>query len=245
LAVPVVRLYASITSTNDVARDLAESGAPHLTVVVADHQTHGRGRAGKAWQSQPGSSLLCSVIFRYHAAADAAPGAAPVRVGHAVAGAIQRLTSIQTRVKWPNDVVIPGHGKVSGILCEGAARQSNTYLVAGIGVNLHNPGGDFVALEGLGGHAISRAELLTEIVSRLKQFAEGITRPLSDHELAAMRPRDILFGQAVEDESGVSGRALGIARDGSLLVQTANGLQPLHNATIRLAGSQAYPGTSA
>ena len=245
LGVPLVHLYDTIGSTNDTARELAEQGAPQLTVVVADHQTHGRGRGGKAWLSAPGSSLLCSVIFRYHADRETAPGAAPVRIGHAVAGAIQKLAGVETRVKWPNDVVIPGYGKVAGILCEGAARPGNTYVVAGIGVNVSNPGSGFVSVTSAGGQGLSRSELLREIMGRLRKLADGVAAPLADDELAVIRARDMLFGELVEDESGLRGRALGIARDGALLVQTINGLQAIHNATIRLADSRAYPGAGA
>lgn len=242
LGVPTVQLFATTTSTNDIARAAAEEGAPHLTVIIADHQTQGRGRGGRTWQSAPGSSLLCSVIFRYYPAPTTAVGAAPVRIGHAVAAAIEKLTAIPTRVKWPNDIVVPEHGKVAGILCEAAARQDVAYVVAGIGINVRNPGGEFVSLNDISSQPVARPDLLAEIMGRLRMFADAITTPLSDQELAAMRPRDILFGQTVEDERGLSGRALGIARDGSLLLQTSSGLRPIHQATIRLAGSQAYPG---
>lgn len=245
LDLPLVRLYDTITSTNDVARDLAEGGAPHLALVIADHQSRGRGRGGKSWVSAPGSSLLCSLIFRYHAVGAFAPGAAPVRVGHAVAAAIQHRAGAETRVKWPNDIVIPGHGKVAGILCEGAARRQNAYLVAGIGINLHSPDGQYAAVGGAAERPVSRAVLLTEIVARCRQLADVVCSPLSDAELAAMRSRDVLFGRLVEDENGVRGRALGIAPDGSLLVQTGSGVLPIHNATIRLADDPAYPGARA
>jgi len=242
LGVPTVQLFATTSSTNDKARAAAEHGAPQLTVIIADHQTQGRGRGGRSWHSAPGSSLLCSVIFRYYPNAHTAVGAAPVRIGHAVAGAIEKLAAVPTRVKWPNDIVVPGHGKIAGILCEAAARQDVAYLVAGIGINVRSPGDAFVSLGDISDRAVGRPELLAEIVARLRMFADAVTTPLADQELAAMRPRDILFGQAVEDEAGLSGRALGIARDGSLILQTASGLRPIHHATIRLAGSQAYPG---
>lgn len=245
LDLQLVQLHGTITSTNDIARDLAEDGAPHLTLVIADHQTRGRGRGSKSWVSAPGSSLLCSLIFRYHASGEVAPGAAPVRVGHAVAGAIQHLAGAETRVKWPNDIVIPGHGKVAGILCEGAARRENAYLVAGIGINLHSPDGQYASVGGAADRPVSRAALLTEIVARCRQLADVVCTPLSDAELAAMRPRDVLFGQLVEDEKGVRGRALGMAPDGSLLVQTGSGVLPIYNATIRLADDPAYPGARA
>jgi BirA family biotin operon repressor/biotin-[acetyl-CoA-carboxylase] ligase len=183
-----------------------------------------------------------SIIFRYRASSEAMPGAAPVRVGHAVAGAIQRLANVETRVKWPNDVVVPERGKIAGILCEGGGRRDDTFIIAGIGINLQSPGGEFVSVADVSDRNISRADVLQEVVARLKKLADRITYPLSDDELAVMRARDVLFGQLIEAEHGLNGRALGIARDGALLVQTQRGLQPIYNATIRLAGSQAYPG---
>ena len=64
LGVPAVHLFDVTDSTNDVALRLAESGAPTLTLVVADHQTSGRGRNGGDWLSAPGTSLLCSFVFQ-------------------------------------------------------------------------------------------------------------------------------------------------------------------------------------
>lgn len=245
LDLPAVHVYETTPSTNDAARQLAESGAPHLTLVLADHQTQGRGRAGRAWLSVPGASVLCSVIFRYVPRADSAAGAAPVRIGHAVADAIEHAANVATRVKWPNDVVIDGHGKVAGILCEGAARPRHAYLVAGIGVNLDSPRADFASISEASERPPSRETILRAMIERLQPLADTITRPLSDDELAAIRQRDLLFGQLVEVENGLTGRAVGIARDGSLLVQSGHELRPVHNATVRLAGSHAYPGARA
>lgn len=243
LGVPAVHLFDTTGSTNDVARDLAAAGAPSLTLVVADHQTRGRGRGGRSWLSQPGSSLLCSIIFRTEPAADAAPGAAPVRLGHAVATAIGEVAGVDARIKWPNDVVIPGHGKVAGILCEAAMRQGTSFIVAGIGVNLRTPGENYAALMTVTEREVARGDLLRAIVRIVKGLPRSISTPLDDAELARVRERDILFGNQVEDDTGTLGTARGIAPDGSLIIQAGDQTTAVHNASIRLAGRHEYPGT--
>src|SRR5688572_14861482 len=109
-----VLFFDATGSTNDVASSLAATGAPDFSVVVAERQTRGRGRGGSTWGDAAGKSLLFSVLIRTPDPG-AAVACAPIRAGIAVASAIPGA-----RVKWPNDVVIPGHGKVAGILCEGA-----------------------------------------------------------------------------------------------------------------------------
>jgi BirA family biotin operon repressor/biotin-[acetyl-CoA-carboxylase] ligase len=242
LGLPEVHLFDTTGSTNDVARNLAEAGAPSLTLVVADHQTSGRGRAGRSWLSAPGSSLLCSVVFRPGHPAGATPGAAPVRIGHAVARAIERVAGVDARVKWPNDVVIPGHGKVAGILCESASRQGSMFVVAGIGVNVRAPGSDYASLSQISGRIVDRGALLGELVTEIAAIRDSITAPLSDDERAALHERDVLLNQEVVDDSGQAGIARGVAADGSLLLETGQGIVAVHNATIRLARTREYPG---
>lgn len=243
LGVPAVHLFDTTGSTNDVARDLAAAGAPSLTMVVADHQTRGRGRSGRSWLSQPGSSLLCSIIFRTEPTAEAAPGAAPVRLGHAVATAIREVAGVDAWIKWPNDVVIPGHGKVAGILCEATMRQGSSFIVAGIGVNLRTPGENYSALMAVSKREVGRGDLLRAIVRDLKSLPRSLTARLDEGELARLRERDILFGNQVEDDTGTLGTARGIASDGSLIIEAGDQTTAVHNASIRLAGTHEYPGT--
>jgi BirA family biotin operon repressor/biotin-[acetyl-CoA-carboxylase] ligase len=246
LSVPAVYLYGTIPSTNDIARDLAEQGAEPLTIVIADQQTAGRGRAGSTWMSSAGSSLLCSILFRTHADAHAAPGAAPVRIGNAVAQAIEDAAGVPALLKWPNDVIVLEQGKVAGILCEATVRQHGTaHIVAGIGVNVSSPGSNYGSINAAAGSEITRGALLEHIVALLKPLAPRITFPLSDSELASIKARDILLGERVETETGLMGRASGIAQDGSLRVETAEGTRSIYSATIRWADTKAYPGARA
>ena len=242
LRLPAVHLFDVIDSTNNVALRLAEEGAPTLTLVLADYQTAGRGRAGRSWSAEPGHSLLFTVVFRTPPG-EQHPGTAPVRIGWHVADVIERLTGHPMKVKWPNDVVAPGHGKVAGILCEGVVRQSgHAYIVAGIGVNVRATGAGYTALADLG-HAPGRGELLAGIIERLHTIAQHIIAPLGSEERNAFSTLDLLSGEMVENEDGVRGHACGISRDGSLLVETAEGVRALQSANIRLAGTHKYPGS--
>lgn len=122
----VVRL-AQTPSTNDVATRLAADGAPEGTVVVADEQTRGRGRLGRAWHSPPGSGLYLSVVFRpTDGMPDEAAGAAVARLltlaaGVAAAEAVRGATGLAVELKWPNDLVIGRpRRKLAGLLAEGS-----------------------------------------------------------------------------------------------------------------------------
>jgi BirA family biotin operon repressor/biotin-[acetyl-CoA-carboxylase] ligase len=154
------------------------------------------------------------------------------------------VAGVDARVKWPNDVVIPGHGKVAGILCESASRQGSMFVVAGIGVNVRAPGTEYASLSLASGRSVDRGALLEELVRQISPLHDSITAPLSDEERAALRERDVLLNQEVVDDSGQAGIARGVAADGSLLVETGTGITAVHNATIRLARTREYPGAS-
>lgn len=243
LELPAVHVHEVVASTNDVGLRLADQGAATLTLVMADHQTSGRGRGGSDWLSSPGSSVLCSLVYQFELTQEHAPGAAPIRVGAAVARAVERLIEQPVGLKWPNDVVIEGYGKIAGVLCEGAFRQQGRgYIVAGIGVNVSFPGDDYTSIADATEMAPTRGAVLQELVAELRTDATRITEPLSDDELTALRDRDVLFHKQVKTESGVVGLACGIAPDGSLQLSTQDGIQIIRSATVRLANNSAYPG---
>src|SRR5947209_4085497 len=111
-------------STNGVARELAEQGEPEGTVVFADAQTRGRGRAGKsAWLTPANTSIALSALLR-PAIEPAALAALSMMAGVAVVDAIRAETSLLATLKWPNDALI-GERKVGGILVESALAGSH------------------------------------------------------------------------------------------------------------------------
>jgi BirA family transcriptional regulator, biotin operon repressor / biotin---[acetyl-CoA-carboxylase] ligase len=208
-------------STNERARELAASGAPHGTLVTADEQTAGRGRQGRVWTAPPGSAVLMSVVLRDFD--ELLPLAAAVATCDAL--------PLDCRIKWPNDVWA-GERKLAGILAE--ARPQEGWAVLGIGLNVTTE--DFppdlretatsLRLEGASAGAESVLDaLLAALERRLGEEAGSI--------LAAWRERDALEGRKVR-WSGGEGTAAGIDDSGALLVETRDGLVTLEAGEVHL-----------
>ena len=135
---------AETTSTNAVAFRLAEEGAAEGTVVIAEQQTGGKGRLGRVWASPPGVNLYCSIILRPPIQPVAAPQLTFLSV-IAVARAMEKLTPVLTRIKWPNDLLVNGK-KIAGLLNEMSAETDKVnFVILGIGVNLNMDAAQFPA----------------------------------------------------------------------------------------------------
>lgn len=186
----VVHYVDTLESTNDTARELALGGAGEGTVVIAERQTRGRGRLGRAWASPPHRNLYLSLVLRPRIPAPQAPQLALV-VGLATAEAA-RDWAPAAGLKWPNDVVIGGR-KVAGILTEMDASGTDVrFVVAGIGVNLNSASDDFppelrdraVGLCSAAGAAVDRAAFTAALLARLEtRYDEYLRRGF-----AALRP---------------------------------------------------------
>ncbi len=139
-----IQLYDSLPSTNLAAKRLALDGAPHGTLVLAAHQSAGRGRLGRSFESPAGKGVYLSLLLR-----PALPAAGAQAVTAAAAVAVCRVVSamcgLELTVKWVNDLYYQGK-KVAGILTEaGASFESGQieWLVVGIGLNLTTRPEDF------------------------------------------------------------------------------------------------------
>jgi BirA family biotin operon repressor/biotin-[acetyl-CoA-carboxylase] ligase len=127
---------AQIGSTNDVARQLALDGAPEGTVIITDHQTAGRGCAGRTWSAPANTSLLMTVVFRPVIPAEQVNRLVMV-VGLAVADAVESLVPCRVDVKWPNDLQIDGK-KFTGVLPESSLMGDVLeWVLVGVGVNVN------------------------------------------------------------------------------------------------------------
>jgi len=129
--------YFRTDSTNAVALKLAAEGADHGTVVVAEEQTAGRGRLGRAWYSEKSSGIYTSIILR----PPLSPAAAPVltlMAGLAAQKAVSSVTGLATDIRWPNDLLVNGK-KVCGILTEMSAEVDRLHtVVLGVGINVNH-----------------------------------------------------------------------------------------------------------
>ncbi|MBA2240177.1 MAG: biotin--[acetyl-CoA-carboxylase] ligase [Solirubrobacterales bacterium] len=209
------RLHLRTTgSTNELARALAEAGAPDGALVSCDLQSAGRGRSGRGWESPDGAALLASFVLR---GVDRAPRLLALAVPLAVCEAIERCGGPQARVKWPNDVWIEG-GKAAGILIEARPPE---WAVLGIGVNVTG----FPDQAGLRWPAAATGGSVEALLSALCPSLGRWCEASEDRIREAFSRRDALSGRRVgwEGARGGRGTAAGIDADGRLLVETDAG----------------------
>lgn len=216
-----------IDSTNERAKQLAGSGAPHGTLVTADEQSAGRGRQGRAWSAPPGSAVLASLVLREFD--ELLPLAASVAVAEACEAA-----GVNCSIKWPNDVWIAGR-KVAGILVEG--RPQEGWAVLGIGLNVTTTADQMPAelrdnatsLEIAAKRSPSREAMLEALLATLEARLADPAEPV----LAAWGDRDALHGRPVRWDGG-EGTGAGVDRSGALLVDTDAGRVALDAGEVHL-----------
>jgi BirA family biotin operon repressor/biotin-[acetyl-CoA-carboxylase] ligase len=216
------RVHHRLTdSTNERAKELADAGAPHGTLVTADEQTAGRGRQGRAWTAPPGSALLMSLVLRE--LDELLPLAAAVAVCEALGP--------DAAIKWPNDVWIDRR-KVAGILIEG--RPQEGWAVLGIGLNVTTESfppelAETATSLRLAGVDTTPARALDDLLASLTRWLGAAPNAA----LAAWRDRDALKGERVRWSDG-DGIADGIDDSGALVVQTDDGRVSLDAGEVHL-----------
>ncbi len=245
-----VRYMETIDSTNLYARRLGEDGAVEGVLVVADEQTAGKGRSGRHWTTPPGSAIAMSVLLR--------PRIAPERIsmvtlvmGLAVAKAVRELYGLDALIKWPNDVVVNGK-KICGILTEMSAElMAVNYIVIGVGINSNmkefpeeiRTTATSIALEL--GRDVSRARLIAEVMKHFetlyRSFLEtsDLSGIMSDYNTILVN-----IGRRVrvlEPGNEYSAKALGIDRNGRLLVRTDEGtVRDVYAGEVSVRGIYGY-----
>lgn len=134
--------HSQVASTNDIAIARGKAGVAEGTLIIAEHQTAGRGRYGRRWDAPPRKCILASVILRHRLLRDQVE--IPNLMGAiAIARAIRETHGLDARIKAPNDVRISGK-KVAGVLTELAYdNQHQSFFVLGMGVNVNNVLKDF------------------------------------------------------------------------------------------------------
>lgn len=230
-----VEVVPEAPSTNLVVVERARAGAGAGLVVVAEHQTAGRGRLDRTWETPARSGLTFSLLLRPHAPARSWPWL-PLLVGHAVGKAL-KADGYDAGVKWPNDVLI-GDRKVAGVLVERVETDLGPAAVVGVGLNvgmtedeLPVPEATSLAVEAVeAASAPDRTDLLLALLQAIwEAYATWETGgDLAEKRLAesyAAACVSIARDVRVDLPSGevLEGRAVGIDPDGRLLVQTSAG----------------------
>jgi BirA family biotin operon repressor/biotin-[acetyl-CoA-carboxylase] ligase len=222
----------SVDSTNTRAYQLASAGAFEGTVVIAETQTRGRGRLGRAWVSPAFCNLYLSVVLRPPIAATVAPQIGLV-IGVATAETVREWAAGAV-IKWPNDILIDGR-KVAGILTEMDVEHDRVrFVIAGVGVNLNSTPGDFppdvrdkaVALALAAGKPIDRTAFSARLLSRLEErygdfLRDGFAavRPLWER-LSCLTGRQVCIDDGNQRHEGI---VAGVADDGALQLRDAAG----------------------
>jgi BirA family biotin operon repressor/biotin-[acetyl-CoA-carboxylase] ligase len=244
-----VRWVASTGSTNADVLALARDGAAEGVVVVADHQTAGRGRYDRTWVAPPGGSLLASVLLR---PPSPVASATTMATAVALAEAVEETTGVSPGLKWPNDLVLPGEGgerKLAGILAEADWPASATIsagwrepmeheravVVVGVGLNVSWPEDDeatravadtAVALNWVTPVPIDRVDLIVAFLRRLEGSYGQLVSGGPGAAMDEWRRRSATLGRRVRVDLGpdyVEGTAVDVTAEGHLVVEALGG----------------------
>jgi BirA family biotin operon repressor/biotin-[acetyl-CoA-carboxylase] ligase len=220
-----VHYFDELTSTMEMAKDLAHKGCPNFTVVIAGRQKKGRGRLDRAWMSDPGG-LYFTVVLRPQI-----PIMFITRVSFLASITLARILretyEADARVKWPNDILVDDH-KISGMLTEMEAEADRVnFINIGIGINVNNDPSRAVAhassLKKILGKQISRKELL---LGFLDEFESGMQHVDFDDIVSEWKKLTITLNRRVRivtNQETSEGIAVDVDDDGALILKMADG----------------------
>ena len=227
-----IRYFTEITSTNDVAKELAAKGAKEGTIILAETQTLGKGRLGRRWLS-PKGGIWFSVILRPRISAKDSYQLT-FMASVAVAQTIRKMFKLNTEIKWPNDVLV-NERKVCGILTETSTRDDAVdSVVIGIGVNVNVDLTSFpkdlrasiTSLEAEVKREVKRERLLCALLEELENYYNMLQQKKFEFILEEWKSLTTLFGAYVEVtsfEEKIKGLAVGVDENGALEVLLENG----------------------
>jgi BirA family biotin operon repressor/biotin-[acetyl-CoA-carboxylase] ligase len=229
-----MEIHNSIGSTNNRAKELAQEGAAHGTLVAAEEQQTGRGRLGRDWSSPPGVGLWMSLILRPAFPPWFAPKVTVI-AGLAVLRAINSITGLKAAIKWPNDIIINSK-KVCGILTEMQADLDMIeYVIAGIGVNVNTSKDSFpeeirdsaTSLYMESGKQVERCRLMAAILDELEELYQEYEKTIDFAGIIQeFKENCITLGRHVRVVSVAGeweGKAIDLTDDCELVVELADG----------------------
>ena len=246
----------SVTSTNDVLKNLASSGAPEGTVLIADRQTKGKGRRGRSFESPSGTGIYFSYLLR--------PAASPASVAHVTActavcvhNAILNACGIETSIKWVNDLVLDSR-KICGILTE-MNLESESYsidsIIVGIGINVNGSSDIFPpevrsvagSIESVTGTHCDRARIASALITEMDRLASCLTSDTSSY-LETYSSSCITLGKEVSvvsvHDSGETprhGTAIAVNPDYTLKVRFTDGtVTDIQSGEVSVRGLYGY-----
>ena len=246
-------LHQDLPSTNREALSLAQNGALHGTVVIAESQSGGYGRHGRAWFSPPGMNIYCSVIVRgmgENLSLSQWLSWVPLVSALAVTEAAQQTAAVSLSLKWPNDLLFDER-KVGGILCESSfATTNDPVVVIGIGLNVNDPPVSFpeelrpiaASLIEASRRPIDRNRLIAQLLQELEECLDELRASGPVRLRQAYMARCVTLGRQVRvlftNEQPIVGIAEALSADGALQVRPlspAPRSQPMALVDVRAA----------
>lgn len=238
-----VEVFDTINSTNSyLMQNMSEK--THGTCVIANLQTNGRGRRGREWQASLGASLTFSVLWRFQCGAAALSGLS-LAVGVALIRGLHEVGATAAQLKWPNDILL-NQQKLAGILIElQGDMEGPSTAVIGVGINLHLPEHLLQKIDqpvtdlnrataaSVNPNALM-ATLLKHVVDVLSTFEQSGFDALREEWIAHHAYHQQPVRMLMPDGSEVTGVVQDISDNGTLIVQTANGLQKMMSGEISL-----------
>ena len=236
-----MEIHGQLDSTNNRAKALAATGAPHGYLVIAESQSGGKGRMGRSFFSPEHSGVYITYVLRPKMLADRAVMITSM-AAVAVARAIEALADVDVKIKWVNDLYINGR-KACGILCEASIDFESgglEYAVLGIGINVTKM--EFppelrdiaTSIENECGHAVSRSRLIAEISNQLETLYEQLE---TGEFMAESRSRSNVIGRdvtVIRGDERFEARALDIDDAGRLVIRTESGVSHVSSGEISL-----------
>ena len=226
-----IRIFSSLPSTNATAKEMAGCGAPEGTILIAEKQTHGRGRLGRKFYSPAQSGLYMSIILR--------PSLSPnetllitTLAAVAVAESIDYLTNETTQIKWVNDIYLHNK-KVAGILTEASVNpntQKMDYVVLGIGINVYKPQAGFPPdLSDIAGAVYQtdepqgRVRLIASVLQRFDYYYKNIKKK---EFFSVYAEKNLLMNQnvlVIQGDNSFPAKVIGLNDDFSLKLLLPDG----------------------
>ncbi len=244
-----ILVFDSIDSTNNEIKRRAEEGAPEGLLVIAQDQTAGRGRRGRAWDSAKNEGIFMSLLLR----PEIEPGNASMLtlvMGLAVRSALEEICGLNARIKWPNDVICDGK-KICGILTEMSAEPDCVnYIVIGVGINVDNT--EFpkevrsmaTSVFKQTGEHFPRAKIIAACLRRFENYYAVFQKTQDLRELREEYNaclincgREVRVLDSDRDDTGI---ARGIDERGELIVDTEQGARRVCTGEVSVRGIYGY-----
>ena len=241
--------FDTLDATNDYAKVLAKQNCVHGTLVVADTQTAGKGRRGRVWQSPKGSTISMSLCLEPKLPTERVAGLTLV-MALAVAEAVNRNAEVNAQIKWPNDIVLNGK-KICGILTEMCFVEDHYAVIIGAGINVNT---EYFpeeieeiasSLKKETGKEISRERLIADVMKYFEIYY-GQYEKTQNLSLLKEQYEKLLINRGNEvlvlDPKGTyTGIAKGITKEGSLVVQCADGTEnEIYSGEVSVRGLYGY-----